>query len=185
MKHLDIISVENIQQIAQPLFEKPLSLDTPALNFFTDFTQVKPLVIQSDYTAIETKNLMIKTHVRLKMVLNPKSEFIGLVSADELTDRKIMQKVADGEKREEISVVDCMIPRVKLPALNYKQISSCCIGDVIRTLKDIGRQHCLVVDSEKNIIRGIFSVSDISRKLHIPIDIQDAPSFSKLALTFD
>lgn len=109
MKHLDIISVENIQQIAQPLFEKPLSLDTPALNFFTDFTQVKPLIIQSDYTAIETKNLMIKTPVRLKMVLNPKSEFIGLVSADELTDRKIMQKVADGEKREEISVVDCMI----------------------------------------------------------------------------
>lgn len=52
---------------------------------------------------------MIKTPVRLKMVLNLKSEFIGLVSADELTDRKIMQKVADGEKREEISVVDCMI----------------------------------------------------------------------------
>jgi hypothetical protein len=51
---------------------------------------------------------------------------------------------------------------------------------VIHHLKDSGQQHCLVVDKQANKIRGIFSASDISRKLKLPINVQDKSNFYKV-----
>jgi len=54
------------------------------------------------------------------------------------------------------------------------------ISDVIDILQDNGEQHCLMIDREKHHIRGVFSASDISRKLHLPIDIQEKSSFYRV-----
>ena len=67
-----------------------------------------------------------------------------------------------------------------LSALDYNQLANATIGDVISALKNSGQQHCLVVDKESNKIRGIFSASDISRMLQLPIDIQEKSSFYKV-----
>ena len=185
MNKLDLMTLDGVSRLEQPTNYVDLTLHSPSLEFMTDFTQVKPLVIESDYTALETKKLMMKAHVRLKLVLNHDGEFIGIVSADDLIDRKITQKVAEGEKREEIPITDCMLPKQKLRALDYAQLKENKILDVINILRESGQQHCLVVDSQTKTIRGVFSVSDISRKLHLAIDIQDQPSFSKLASSLD
>lgn len=185
MNKLKLKPLDDIHGLEQPLDYVNLNLDSPALEFLTDFTVVKPLIIDSDCTALETKKMMMKAHVRLKLVLDPQGDFIGMVSADDLSDRKITQKVAEGEKREEISITDCMLPKHKLSALDFHQLKHSNILDVINVLKDSGQQHCLVVDGETKTIRGIFSVSDISRKLHLSLDIQDQPSFSKIASTLD
>lgn len=185
MKKLDLLNLDGVSRLEQPQNHVDLTLHSSALEFMTDFTKIKPLVIESDLTAIETRTLMTKAHVRLKIVLNSEGEFIGLVSANDLIDRKITQKVAEGEKRGEISIMDFMVPKHKLRALNYNQVKQSNISDVIDALKEYGKQHCLIVDSDANSVRGIFSVSDISRKLHLALDIQDQPSFSKLASTLD
>ena len=48
------------------------------------------------------------------------------------------------------------------------------VGDVVETLKSSGRQHALVVEhnsaSSRQMVRGIFSASQISRQLGIPAD---------------
>ena len=181
MKKLKFHPASAVTELEWPSEIHATSLETPALHFFTDFREVKPLVIESSVSAVDVKNLMIKAHVRLKIVINERNEFLGIVSADDLSDRLIMQKVSEGQNRTDISVADMMQPKHKLVALGYKELKAITsIGDVIEALKDSGQQHCLVVDSEPEKIRGIFSASDISRMLHLPIDIQDRSSFYKV-----
>lgn len=180
MKKLNFYPTLTIEELAWPEEIKAISLATPALNFLTDFNIVKPLVIESSISAIDVKNIMIKAHVRLKFVVNERNHFLGVISVDDLLDQKILHKISEGFKRDEISVTDMMRPKKDLMSLDINELEGSSIGDVIDALKDSGQQHCLVVDRGTNKVRGIFSASDISRMLHLPIDIQDKSSFYKV-----
>ncbi|MBO1256327.1 CBS domain-containing protein [Alteromonas sp. 5E99-2] len=185
MKPLNIHSIGNIRKFATTTETEEITLLSPALSFFTDFTVTRPLVIESNISAVDTERLMKKAHVRLKLVLDEKGELLGIVSADDLLERKIVQKLDIGIDRKDLSITDFMTPREKLNVLDFNDVEKSNIGKVIHTLKNSGQQHCLVVDSDKQLIRGLFSVNDISRKLKIEIDVQDQPSFSKLAIKLD
>jgi hypothetical protein len=91
-----------------------------------------------------------------------------------------MQRVSKNTKREDIPMAEFMILKKDLKALDYDEISKATIADVILVLKELGRQHCLVVDEDTLRVRGVFSASDISRKLHFPIDIQDPTSIYRV-----
>ena len=180
MKILNLYPTTTVDDLAWPEEIEGLSMDSSALDFFTDFKQVKPLVIESTVSAVEVKKIMQKAHVRLKFVLNESGQFIGIISADDVIDRKIVQKVSEGSKRDDIALTELMTPKRDLKALDYQEVVEASISEVIRKLKDSGEQHCLVIDRDNHKIRGIFSASDISRKLHLPIDIQDRSSFYKV-----
>lgn len=180
MKTLKLYPTTDVFDLARPEETMGLTLDSSALNFFTDFKKVRPLVIESSLSGVEVKSLMKKAHVRLKFVLNDVGQFIGVISADELMDRKIVQRVSEGNKREDVPLTDLMTPKRDLWALDYSQVAKATISEVIETLKDNGQQHCLVIDRVSYKIRGIFSASDISRKLQLPIDIQDKSSFYRV-----
>lgn len=167
-------------QLVWPEQKLNLSLQSPALEFFTDFRTTDPMVIESTVQAVDVKSLMMKSHVRLKFVVDDDNQFLGIISLDELMDRRIVQKISEGYKRNDILVADMMRPKKDLRALDIVEVSRATIGEVIATLKDNGQQHCLVIERESGSIRGIFSASDISRKLHLPIDIQDKSSFYKV-----
>ncbi|MBT1451794.1 CBS domain-containing protein [Glaciecola sp. XM2] len=185
MTKLDLKNIGNINHLAVPIDQTELSLTSPAISFFTDFTQTQPLIIESSVSAVDTVKLMKKTHVRLKLVVNEQGDLVGIVSADDLIERKIVQKLQKGDTRDELSVTEFMTPRSGLQVLDYEAVKLSSIKKVIETLKNSGRHHCLVVDTNENLIRGLFSVSDISRKLKLNIDIQNQPSFSTLADHFD
>lgn len=180
MKALKLYPTIEVDELAWPEEVEGLTTDSPALLFFTDFDRVKPLVVEANLSAIEVKKLMQKSHVQLKFVLDDANHFIGVVSAEDLTDRRIVQKVSEGSKREDLSITDLMTPKRDLKALDYLEVERATIGEVIDKLKDSGAQHCLVIDRRRHKIRGIFSASDISRKLHLPIDIPDKSSFYKV-----
>ncbi|MBL4763452.1 MAG: CBS domain-containing protein [Gammaproteobacteria bacterium] len=180
MKTLNFHPTSEIDELAWPEEEKNLSLESSALSFFTDFLQIKPLVIESTVSAVEAKKLMQKAHVRMKVIINEKNQFIGVISAEDIIERKIVQKVSEGTKRDEVALTELMTSKRDLRALDYNEVSKSTIADVIAVLKNSGEQHCLVIDRETHKIRGIFSASDISRKLHLPIDIQDKSSFYKV-----
>lgn len=185
MNKLELKTIGDIHSLAEPSDYTELSLNSPALAFFTDFTITKPLVIESSASAVDTMQLMKKAHVRLKLVVNEHNDLVGIVSADDLLERKIVQKISKGDRRDELSVTEFMKPRSKLNVLEYQAIKGSSIKSVIETLKNSGQHHCLVVDKESKLIRGLFSVSDISRKLKVEIDIYNQPSFSKLANFLD
>ncbi|WP_439101629.1 CBS domain-containing protein [Congregibacter sp.] len=180
MKTLSLYPIGKADHLASPEATAALTVDTPALRFFTDFKQVEPLVLESHMSALDAKRLMQTAHVRMKFVLNESGQFIGIITSEDLIERKLVQKVSEGSNRNEIGVTDLMTPRSELKALDYQEVAKVTISEVIHKLKDSGEQHCLVVARESNEIRGIFSASDISRKLHLPIDIQAKSDFYKV-----
>lgn len=181
MRKLNLFSVSKVDQLAWPGEREAISLDTPALEFFTDFNVMEPLVIDESFSALQAKAVMIKTHVRLKLVVNKGKQFLGIISAEQLADEKITLAAQQrGHNRTEISVTDLMTRKDALSAMSMEEVEISAIGDVIDFLKDNHQQHCLVVNLENHKIRGIFSASDISRKLKLPINIQDQSNFYKV-----
>ncbi len=181
MKKLTLYPVSSIDQLAQPEAPVQLTLDSPALEFFTDFSHSQPLVIHDSASAVEAREMMIKTHVRLKLVVIAGGDFAGVISADDLSEQNILQRaIAMRANRGDLRVRDLMTPKGELLALSIDEVSRVSIGDVVAMLKDNYQQHCLVLDPASHKIRGIFSASDISRKLKLRIDIRDQSNFYKV-----
>ncbi len=180
MKKLTMYSVSLADELLWPEQGDIPTLDTSAIHFFTDFSQVQPHVIDSSASAIDARSVMLRTHIRLMFVINEFSQFVGIISADDLAERKIVQHVADGYNRDDIELTDLMTCKKQLKALDIAEVERVSIADVIDVLKDSHQQHCLVIDKKSHRVRGIFSASDISRTLNLPIDIESKADFYKV-----
>jgi CBS domain containing-hemolysin-like protein len=81
-------------------------------------------------------------------------------------------------------VKDIMTPREKLEVLCMDDLQKARVGDIVATLKTHGRQHALVVErtpDRSQILRGMFSVSQISRQLGAQVEtVGVASTFAEL-----
>ncbi|MEZ5582469.1 MAG: hypothetical protein R3F37_06710 [Candidatus Competibacteraceae bacterium] len=73
----------------------------------------------------------------------------------------------------------------KLEVLMMKDVLHARVGDIIATLKEVNRQHAIVVDTDPHngelAVRGIFSLSQIGQQLGLQIDpTQRATTFEDL-----
>jgi CBS domain containing-hemolysin-like protein len=180
VKKLTLHAVEAVDELAWPENHHEYTLHSSALDVFTDFKSIKPLVIEASSSAVEVERLMKKAHVRLKIVIDKNQHFIGLVSYNSLNSQEMVKKLVKGESRENLMVTDFMIPKSKLKAIAYTDIANAKIGDVIETLKVAGQQHCLVIDRKDHTIRGVLSANDIAKKLHLAIDVSTPTSFASI-----
>lgn len=181
MKKLNLYPVYNIDELAHPQGSLEVSTETPAMHFFTDFNDSEPLVIEADVPAQIARQMMMMTHVRLKLVVDDSGHFLGVISAQDLQEQSILRRAAYNQvPREDVLVRELMSRRRDLHAFSLEEIQHARIRDVIDVLKDNHQQHCLVVDEISHQIRGIFSAGDISRKLRLPVDIQEGTNFSKV-----
>jgi len=78
-----------------------------------------------------------------------------------------------------------MTPQHTVEVLEMGDVATSRVGDVVATLKRMGRQHALVVDrdaTDRQTIRGLLSTTQISRQLGEIIDTTDiAGNFANLA----
>lgn len=182
MHNLTLCKTEAIDTLAYPDVFEHIELNSSALSIFTDFHEHQPLVIDGNVKAIELERLMRQSHVKMKLVLDNKEQFVGIVTLADITEQKILQRVVQlGIPRNELLVVDMMQPKSLLQAFDYKELKVATVSDVVNTLQENGAMHCLVIDKENHEIRGVISVSDIARILRIPLDIQSQPSFAALS----
>ncbi|MFY9178519.1 MAG: CBS domain-containing protein [Venatoribacter sp.] len=113
--------------------------------------------------------------------MDENKRFLGVINAKDLTEQAILSKsTLSSTLPNEILVTELMTKKQDLLALNIDEVKTASIGDVVNVLKDNHRQHRLVIDPEMRQIRGVFSASDISRKLQLDININDESSFSKV-----
>ena len=180
MRKIELHSIHNIDELVFPNTPKQLNVDSKAIEIFTDFKEIPPLLLDDDTPAIEAENYMLHSHVKLKIVVDHNKHFLGLLSLNDLNSQEIIKHVSKGENRTDLTVTDFMRPKSELKALHYEDLQRFTIMDVIQVLKESGQQHCLVVDGENNEIRGIISASDISRKLKLPINISQHSSFVEI-----
>lgn len=181
MSKLTLHPVSEAHDLVRPEQAPRYSLDSNAMQFFTDFFLVEPIVISSSLSAIKARNTMIRTHVRLQLVTDDNAKFVGVISSQDLSEQSILSKsTLEHTMAAEFTVADFMQKKQNLLALSIDDIKNASIGDIVDFLKNNHQQHCLVIDPTMQQVRGIFSASDISRKLQLEIDIHEQSSFSKV-----
>ena len=180
LKKLHLVNLEATDNIITPEQFEEINLASPAVEIFTDFKVHKALMIDGDTMAVTALQLMLKTHVRMNIVVAENDNFIGIISTNELSEQHIVAKLAKGIAREDILVKDLMIPKSDFHAFDYSELLRASVGDVVSTLENYQLRHCLVLDRESHHIRGVISTSDIARKLHMNMDLNVQQSFGSV-----
>ena len=161
---------------------KPILIDSPALEVMTDLRKVQTATIGSGQRISLATQIMIARRVRLLLVAEPNGLIVGLISArDTMGEKpvKLLQERRD-TRFEGLLVSDLMVPRKAIDVLDFEVVKRAQVGSVIETLLASGRQHALVVERDvaldTEIVRGIFSATQIARQLGVPVPISDVAS---------
>lgn len=180
MKTLNLYNTEAIDTLVWPQEEYALTVKTPALSILTDFRQHTPRVIDANVKALDLENLMKRSHVKMKIVLDSNEKFLGVVSLNDLSEENILKKVDKNTSRQELLVSDFMHHRSTLKCFDYHELSKATVGDVLEAQKNNHQQHCLVIDRERHEIRGLISARDVARLIKRSVDIDNHLSFELL-----
>jgi CBS-domain-containing membrane protein len=149
--------------------------DSPAIEVMTDLRRVPAALISPGDTLDAANQSMILRGVRMLLVSDPQRRMIGLLTATDLLGEKPIQIVQGrGIRYSDLAVGDVMVPLDRIDAMDIGDVHGAAVGHVVATLKQFGRQHALVVETDAAAhrwIRGVFSASQIARQLGIPIQI--------------
>lgn len=171
------------QAESQPL--RSVTLDSPALNVMTDLKRVQAVTIGPDATLSSVRNAMMRNNVHSLLVADERRCVLGIITSTDTLGEKPMQIVRErGVRHEEVLVRDIMTPRDRLEVLDLEDVRLAEVGHVVATLKRTGRQHAMVADEDgegRQMIRGIFSASQIARQLGMAINpTQIASTFAEI-----
>ncbi|WP_295798996.1 CBS domain-containing protein [uncultured Microbulbifer sp.] len=180
MKKLTLTPLAAADQLVFPEEFHELSLDSPALRFLTDFKEHHPAVLTANMSALDAAQVLRTAHMASALVMNHRGEFIGMLTAEDVSYQRVMQCVAAGIRRGDLTVGDLMRNRDRLQQLNYTELQSASIRDVLETLRRSGQRHCVVVDTEQHQVRGVISVEDVAARLHMEFPIDAPANFAEL-----
>lgn len=165
MTKLAFYNDEPMDKLVCPEDTTEITTRSCAMEVFTSFNEFKPRILDASISAIEAVRLMHKTGEHLKFIVDKDNYVLGVVSLDNLNSREITKKVSDGSTREQIPVTDFINPKFRFKAIDYFDLENISIDDVIYALTETGHRHCLVIDWEQGIVRGVISASDIVKRL--------------------
>jgi len=171
---------------ASPWVTAAVTLDTPALEVMTDLTKVKAATIRPDQTLQQAEQTMIYQGVRMLFVVSEMPALMGLITSTDLSGERPMSLVhARNLHFDELRVADVMTELALLDAIDYEYMGSATVSNVVATLKRVGRNHLLVVQSASHgaarRVRGVISRTQVERQLGQLIDITPiASNFSEV-----
>jgi CBS domain containing-hemolysin-like protein len=180
MKTLTYVNTRDINALVWPQVTQEVTLYSPALSVFTDFSEASPRVIEPTVRADVLAQIMKKEHVRMKLVVDSENHFLGVISQEDLSEEAFIRHVADGYLRSELLAIDMMRTKDKLEAVSYHSLQKSDIESLVNSQKNNPYQHLLVVDEDKQAICGLVSVNDIVRQLRLSVDVSTSTSFERL-----
>ena len=153
----------------------------PALSVMTDLSQVTAFTTEPTTPLDKSLELMIKRGIRILLVCDSDGHIVGLLTSrdiDGVKPGRILAKA--GGAWEDLRVADIMTLRPKLETLLMEDVRRAQVGDIIATLRQVDRQHALVVDTDpetcRPAVRGLFSLSQIGLRLGLDIDPSRQPT---------
>lgn len=189
-KVLSLHSLPGLVSYFEPSQELPAQVKeySPAILVMTDFRQQIAITVEPNASIDWALQRMKTVGVRLLFVVNSQKQILGLITSTDILGEKPMQFHQQLHLRyEEIMVRDIMTPQNALEVLQMEHVLRASVGDIVTTLKSVGRRHALVLDNDVRTgqpsIRGIFSATQISAQLHQPIDTSDvAHTFAEVEM---
>lgn len=175
-KPLKLFTLKPQTGYLRPFFSTPkmVKVSDCALEVLTDLQFVPAAVVLAEMDVESATQKMISRGVRTLLVTDASEDVIGVItSRDLIGDRphQLMQRRAIAFC--DVRVLDIMTPAKDIEVMPLDDVLHARVGDIVMTLKHSGRQHALVVEnvafSDKQMIRGIFSASQIARQLGIAL----------------
>lgn len=164
-----------------------VDLDNPAIDVMTDFQIVEPKTVDPEVAIDDALEQMKEQGVRLLLVIDENEEIIGVITAKDIQGEKPIKIVQETQiSRSELRVKDIMTPQSLISVLNMISVEEAQVGHIVQTLHELKRQHTLVVEvdehSGKQVVRGIFSTSQINKQMHTKSedDITPADTFAEI-----
>ncbi|HCB13357.1 MAG TPA: hypothetical protein DEP36_07275 [Gammaproteobacteria bacterium] len=152
-----------------------VAADDPALSAMTDLSLVTAYTAELDTPLSKAQETMVKRRVRMLLVRDVEGHIVGLITSRDIEGEKpkrILTKA--GGSWEDLLVADIMTLQPKLEVLLMEDVAKARVGDIIATLRQVNRQHAMVVDVHPTTghlaVRGIFSLSQIGLLLGLEID---------------
>ena len=147
---------------------------SPALAVMTDLKDVDAVRVAPG-VAIDTALERMKiSGVRLLFVTGPGDELLGVITSRDIEgETPARMQHGLGVTRAEVLVRDIMTARESIEVLLLDDVERARVGDVVATLRSIGRQHALVIDPRGSgpRVRGLFSTTRIGRQLGAEFEI--------------
>lgn len=151
-----------------------VKLTSPAIDSMTDLHQVTALMVSLTTPLDMALERMMKSGVRMLLVANANGHVQGILTSRDIEGekpKKILKKT--GGTRRDLVVGDIMTAKSKLDVLMMGDVLRAKVGNIIETLRQVDRQHALVVDTDpytgELAVRGIFSLSQIGQQLGLDI----------------
>jgi CBS domain-containing protein len=168
---------------ARPKQQLPrrITADDPALSVMTDLCQVTAVTTELSTPLSKGLDIMIKRGVRILLVCDADDNILGLLTSRDVDGEKANRILAKtGGAPKDLLVSDVMTLRTKLEVLMMEDVLGARVGDIIATLRQVDRQHALVVDTDPETdipaVRGIFSLSEIGVRLGLNINPSRQPT---------
>jgi len=168
---------------------QPIRINSPAAEVMTDLREVFAVTVVANETIARATQIMIARRVRLLLVVNADGRIEGLLSARDTMGEKPVKFLQEwrGAKYEDLIVGDLMVPRHAIDVLDIKSVLNADVGSIVETLKQSGRQHALVIETDPkrgmDVVRGIFSATQIARQLGVAIPIFEvAQTFADITM---
>lgn len=180
MKKLTLTPLHDADKLVFPEEFDELSLDSPALHFVTDFKQHHPSILTASVSAMNAAQVLRTGHLNAVLVMDHRGDFIGLLTAEDVSPQRVMQYVAAGISRHELTVGDLMRTRDRLQLLSYSELQQASIRDVLATLRSSGQRHCLVVDTDQHHVRGLINADEVAARLHMEFPIETPANIAEL-----
>lgn len=160
---------------ARPERSRHVSMDSPALEVMTDFTQTWAVTVTSGML-IDAALQRMKDHgVRMLLVVAEDDEIIGLVTAKDIQGERPIMLVRDGGLiRAEITVAQIMVPQSAIDVITLSSLRNAQVGHVVATMRALERQHALVVEvnesTREHRVRGVISTTNLNKQLGQNVD---------------
>lgn len=150
-------------------FPERVKLDSPATDVMTDFSKVSVVSVRAKTSMDRANAKMIRYGVRMLLVLDENEEVAGLLTASDVLGEKPMRFLQNmGGTHADIMVRDIMSTQRELEVFKIDDVRQSKVGQVVASLKKVGRQHGLVVTEGadgKHVVCGVFSLTQIARLL--------------------
>ncbi|HSS65886.1 MAG TPA: CBS domain-containing protein [Gammaproteobacteria bacterium] len=172
-------------------------LTSPAIDVMTDFNHVRPRTTRPDAPIDNALDHMKRVGVRLLLVEDADRTILGIVSSYDIQGEKPIKLVQESRvSRSEIRVSDIMTPQGEIEALHMLSVRNAQVGHIVATLRALEQRHLLVVQSANGIgesdedeampsigsgtqvVRGLFSSTQIGRQLRVDVDEIMTPAHS-------
>jgi CBS-domain-containing membrane protein len=171
--------------LPEPTDAGPAGTEDPALRVMTDLRRVRALTVGAGTAMDSAYQRMRVNGVRMLLVVDEANRVVGLITSTDVEGEKPVQRMHDRSiRRDELIVADVMTPCARLEVIELHDVERACVGQVVASLKSMGRQHALVVERDadgRQRLRGLFSATQIGRQLGEPFPVADvARSFAEV-----